>query len=204
MPIAPDLSSRPVFLIGGGPSAGRLGFKNMRDRGTVIAINDALKSLPWADIVFSADGSWAMRRIGPVSKFKGLVALALDPSTKVRFAQPFLRMKRVDGAAMATSPEEIPYGDNSGFGALNFAVACGAKRIALAGYDMNADGHWHAGYEWKTVAEKEPDRVSRWIKAFETVAPALKAAGVDVVNLNPESALRCFRFQTLGGFLEGH
>lgn len=88
---------------------------------------------------------------------------------------------------------------NSGFGALNLAACLGADPIYLMGYDMGpqkAQGWWHSGYP----RENPPDVYDRFLALFEKHAPVISSMA-NVVNLNPDSNLRCFQFSTLEAVL---
>ena len=85
-------------------------------------------------------------------------------------------------------------GNNSGFGALMLAIALGANPIYLLGYDMKIESktHWHSGYPNQN-AEKLRNRLLIFKKQFEEFANPIKKLGIDIVNLNPNSALSCFK-----------
>jgi hypothetical protein len=88
-------------------------------------------------------------------------------------------------------------GCNSGLGALNLALCLGASPIYLLGFDMKGgpDGkqNWHhADYPQVESA----GIYLQFIQAFEKIAKqANKKARI--VNLNPDSALRCFPFENI-------
>lgn len=92
-----------------------------------------------------------------------------------------------------TSAEGIGHGNNSGFGALNLAVCLGANPIYLLGFDMKHQAgrsHWHDGHP-------NPQReatVERFIQHFVRASIPIKRAGFRVINLNLDSALKCFEF----------
>jgi hypothetical protein len=89
----------------------------------------------------------------------------------------------------------LGHGGNSGYTALNMAVCLGANPIYLLGFDMKGDGKgnqswFHDGYK-KTQRESV---YKRFIENFNFAAPLIKEKGIKVINLNPESNLRCFDF----------
>jgi hypothetical protein len=195
-----DWASRPVVIVGGGPSVrpGSLE-QDIRGRATVVAINDAFRHLPWADAVFTIDIGWLRHRWIPLTLFAGQLICPADRKCPPVARRGTIRIITLCDDTMPQlnpSPDVVHYGENSGHGALTFAAANGARRIYLLGFDMNAPGgHWFGEYEWhcRFGARDYP----RWIRHFAVVAPMLQAAGVDVCNLNPLSAIRCFRFGTL-------
>ena len=195
-----DWSGETVFLIGGGPSAGQLDLERLRGKGRVIAINDSARPLPWADAVFTIDDSWVSMRSALLREFKGQKIFALQPKYQLPAAlEKCELLDRIDDTGLSRDPMRVFMGFNSGYGAINLAVARGAKRIVLIGFDMTTAGHWHGGYEWRCrfgVAEY-PD----WARSIEALAPQIAQLGIDVVNLNPNSAIRCFRFSTMNDLL---
>lgn len=94
----------------------------------------------------------------------------------------------------------IGHGNNGGYAALNLAVCMGANPIYLLGYDMRhkdivgKDGqletlsHYHSGHP---LPQMESD-VEGFIKYFNHASSIIRERGIDVVNLNPDSSLRCF------------
>lgn len=197
----PDIDwSRTVFLIGGGPSASHVDLKLLRGRGVVVALNDSLRMVSWADAVFTIDDSWVNRRLGMLKAFKGRKIIAAPREDVVGDIGEFESVERLVGVALSWDPRVVHQGGNSGFAAICAAAARGAKRIVLIGYDMVEAGHWHGGYEWKCRFGVRD--YPHWAKAFDAIAPSLARHGVDVINLNNASAIRCFRFAKLGEVLD--
>jgi len=96
---------------------------------------------------------------------------------------------------MTTSISEgLCHGENSGYAALNLAVCLGASPIYLLGFDgrLAPDGraHHHAEYPDPTTQTV----LDKFVGYFNQAAPILAGRGVRVVNLNPDSAIRCFEF----------
>lgn len=87
--------------------------------------------------------------------------------------------------------EGIGHGNNSGYGALNLAACLGANPIYLLGYDMKRDGNktnWHDGHP-----EQKGEHVPACFKKhFISAVKELNKKGIEVINLNPDSALGCF------------
>jgi hypothetical protein len=84
------------------------------------------------------------------------------------------------------------HGNNSGYGALNLAVALGANPIYLIGYDMKfRDGksHYHTGHDKTGFSERS---MASFPNAFYRTAPELKEKGICVYNVNTDTALRCY------------
>src|SRR5690606_39137386 len=82
-------------------------------------------------------------------------------------------------------------GRHGGHHAINLAVLFGVKRIVLLGYDLHR--REPGGYNWHN-RHKRPSPAHNYGPVYradlEATAPLLKAAGVEVLNGNPQSALR--------------
>lgn len=88
-------------------------------------------------------------------------------------------------------PSVINFGSNSGFQAINLAIAFGAKRIVLVGFDMTASngGTHFFGNHPKGLIQNA--NYERFIPAFERAAKKLPS-DIKIINCTPNSALRCF------------
>lgn len=150
----------------------------------VLAVNDAYRLVPGADVTYAADGEWWDVHHAHVR-------------TREMWTQDVLAARRhglslvlsARDRGMAMTGEMIHRGGNSGFQALNLAVLWGATRIVLFGFDMRGD-HFFGRHPapLRNTHDYQP-----FIEAFNEAAPQLRDAGIDVVNASPVSALRCFR-----------
>src|SRR5690606_32602905 len=142
--------------------------------------------VPWADICFSADGSWVTQRRQWLIGFQGRAILALPaawrPPRPIRERPRTRIIQRVDAVGVSTDPNVCYSGDNSGFAALNMAVAHGARDIVLVGYDLTEPGHWFGDYPW--TCRKGHADYAQWAANLEAIAPELKRRGVRVRNAN--------------------
>lgn len=190
----PRWSREPVFLIGGGPSAAEH-IEAVRGRGLCIAVNDSFRKCPWADGVFTIDDYWLSRRANELKAFAGAIVVGVP----LNFAKPLpADVERIEcrkGAQLSDDLQLCYEGDNSGFALLCWAIANGAQTIGLVGFDMDQAGHWHDGYEWKCRFGVKD--YPKWRRHFEMIAHLVRARGVDVVNFNFNSRIRCFRFDRL-------
>lgn len=190
------------FILGGGPSL--IGFDFARLIGEkTIATNRMFESAPFADILFSMDqrfyrwvntnalGATTRERFATFSGIK----LWLD-TMNLRYDSSIYYVRGLHAQRFPPSLKTgVWHGANSGYGALQVAMALGASPIYLLGYDMkHADGrsHSHSGYP----IPQRPHQVDHFRRPFEAQAPLITQSGIRVVNLNPDSALRCFEFST--------
>lgn len=88
---------------------------------------------------------------------------------------------------ISVDPEKIATGRNSGYQAINLAILAGAKTVLLIGYDGTTD-HWFGKHPVPTPESAGP----MYVEAARAGAPAIKAAGVRVINCSPGSAINAF------------
>lgn len=86
---------------------------------------------------------------------------------------------------------------NSGACAIGLAIAGGASRIVLLGYDcqqIEGKTHWHGDHP---KALSNAVSIKRWPAQFANVATAAQNKGVTVINASRATALKCFERQAL-------
>lgn len=167
-----------------------------RSSAPVLVTNNTHQAAPWADMLYAADLQWWEVHREATRAFKGLKVSASDP--------PYEEVKSLritDAEGYDPDPECIRTGGNSGYACVHIAAQAGAKRILLCGFDMRG-GHWHPDHE-RPLRTTPPITYDRWIARFGTLAPEMRARGIDVVNCTPRSALRCFPLADLEGCLDG-
>lgn len=108
------------------------------------------------------------------------------------------RLKRDNRPGLSTATDTICWNQNSGAASINFAVLAGAKRIMLLGFDMKPDDngrtHWVNGVNGTLYKKPStPTVLKNFIKKFPYVAEAAKRAKVEILNVNPDSALLDFK-----------
>lgn len=174
-----------------------------RSRCRIIAVNDAYRLLPFADILYACDGAWwdAHKGCPGFAGEKWSSHGGPDHNDKrlhgERYGLTLVRGSQchhggrgggcADGGLFSTDPTHIHYGGNSGFQALNLAILFGARRIALVGFNMDGRGHFFGAHPRPL---RNVDH-SRSVMTF-THAWRHRPAGVEILNATPESALRGF------------
>jgi len=186
-----------VAILASGPSLTREDVEFVRGKVPVIAINATYALAPWADVMYGADAKvfrWYWKK-GPAG-FEDLplracssLKYSLTKGAEVYGNVTILRRGQREGLSL--NPAILNTGDNSGYQAINFAVLAGASRILLLGYDMQkgpaGEEHWHADHPNHSRSPYQKFRVH-----FNGMIEPLKAAGVEVVNCSPRTALTCF------------
>lgn len=206
-----------VVCIGGGPSITPSAFAAVdhwrRDdtspdgaehaetkRRRIIAINNAYEPMPRADIAYFADASWheQHKARAPFLAFSGQKCSIEQTGDQIDDADVHLLRNDSRGGSfeggLSKNPNALRTGGNSGYQALGLAIAAGAGRVILMGYDMHfPDGksHWHGGHKFATG---ESLYKTAFCRAFLELAPTCP---VEVWNASPISLLTCFPFKEL-------
>lgn len=190
------------FIIGGGKSLESFDFSKL-DGELTIGINRAYEKLNPTILLCSDERLYGWIKQGKFGsdskdkfeKYRGLkVWVNNDDEIK---DQDIYHVTRLSDAWISESIRHGLYlGDNTGFAALNLAICLKANPIYLLGFDMKGENgkqaNWHNGYPEEQGSGVYP----RFIKSFETIAPLIKTdlRNLQVINLNPESKLKCFDF----------
>lgn len=168
----------------------------------VVAVNDAYRLLPAADVLYACDPDWWTLHAGcPGFAGEKWSSHELPHNDKRAVAAQYgLRLvPGRDAEEFSRDPGRIHYGSTSGFQALNLALLFGARRVVLVGFDMHSKRGRH-------FFGDHPEPLSNWMR-FETVVPFFRRAAaalspeVAIVNATPGSALDCFPMMPLEGAL---
>jgi len=173
-----------AWVIGGGPSLRGRDLSGLTSRGRVLGVNRAADFWP-VDATFTRDRVFRQKRR------YDLAAWAQDHEVYVAIRAGESH-DPLPGVRYLTLGEDVG-GLNSGHGAIQLALRKGARRIILLGFDLTETGagpsHWHEGHAWANG--KGQRYYERWAADFERIEVR---PGVEILNANPESAVRCFPF----------
>lgn len=196
------------FIVGGGPSLIGFDFERLRGKGRIIVINAAYLDVPFADVLFFMDGS--------KTTFYGLVHNSrlcdrpdcLEAWNNFAGHKVFLNLmgRKYDDVHSVRSigrmglshslRNGLYHGNNSGVGAVGLAACLHANPIYLLGIDCKFTGgktHYHGKYP-ATMTENV---FKSFIRDFERLNKFIQRTQFKVVNLNPDSGVRCFPFSTI-------
>ena len=141
-----DFDGEDVVIVAGGPSVTQEQIDYICGKAKVIAINDAYRLVPWADVLYGADAKWWRWHYENTKDFEGTkVCLRYNiGSDKIDTGwpddlYPELNALAFDGReGVSIEPGVIRCGKDSGYQAIQLAIQLGAKRIILIGYDMKS------------------------------------------------------------------
>ncbi len=195
----PSWPGETAFLIGGGPSLTPADVASVRGQGRVIAINDAYRLAPWADLLYACDQRWWTWHQG-VSSFTGPRFGLHSPADPITW--PHIQMLQNTGPlGLERDPSGVRTGLNSGYQAINLAVHCGVARIILLGYDLcrgpRYEAHWFGEHP-----DGPPSPYDQMREAFETLVAPLSEIPVEVINCSRRTALGAFPCRAIEGVLK--
>lgn len=160
----------------------------------IIGVNAAFMLGNWVSLMYFGDRSFFNKNMKRLYQF---------PNLKIRHAnlsdndkRYHHNIKRVDWdiklLGLCEDPRKIYWNRSSGGAAVNIAAHLGVKRINLLGFDMkphNGETHWHNHYgKFRTSGKHFNDFLLPW----HTIARDAKKWGIEILNVNPDSAIDVF------------
>jgi hypothetical protein len=195
-----------VTIIASGPSAATVDLA--RARGYVIGVNDAALHAPCqVDAVVSMDRLWTEHRWAWLVHRCGPTWLRRSAVQNVKDRWDELVIFECNHETNDPAPGQIN-GKHSGACAMNLALQLQPRRVFLVGFDMRrqpgrGSAYWHPPHEWSHPKGATTDgKYAEWALAFAGLARAFKAAGVEVLNVCPQSAIADFRKITPKQYLQ--
>jgi hypothetical protein len=179
----PDWSGRTVVCIASGPSLTAQDCDLVRASGhPVVVTNTTFRLCPWADVLFAFDGKWW--------KLYQQEVEATFPGRKISASKGAARY----GAESALDDQWFAIYRNSGACAISLAVAAGAARVVMLGYDagFSKDGrrHWHADHPEPL---ENATTLPAWGQQFAILARRSRQAGAQVRNASRHTTLQMFK-----------
>ncbi|WP_027517869.1 hypothetical protein [Bradyrhizobium sp. WSM1417] len=196
----PLFKGETIFCLASGPGLTAEICQRIRGR-RAIAINSSAVLAPWASVLFFTDSGWYEPRRELVANWAGLV-VSMSRTAKRELPD---KVKRVQGEGdpqalpgFSRGPHVIQQGRSSGHTAVSLAIALGASRVVLLGYDMRfVGGREHCHDEYKGAARDVEIYSREFVPGFAGWDEAARAVGVEVVNATEGSAVKEFRFAKL-------
>ena len=216
---------RTVFCLASGPSMTPAVAERVRGLDTIV-VNSTCYLAPWASILFFTDSGWfetgrasalwgkpgddIWPRRAFVESWPGLV---VSMSRSAKRVLPG-KVKRIVGVGAPPFPprqhgkpgfpphSHVQQGRSSGHTAVALAIALGAARVVMLGYDMRVvGGREHHHDEYTGTPRDLGLYANEFAPGFAGWREAAEASGVDIVNATPGSAVTEFRFADLDDLL---
>lgn len=206
--INPVWTDEPCIVAASGPSltkevAQKVRFARWLNGWRAIAVNDAYKLIPRADVLYACDNlwwnlhgkcegffgeKWSSHEVDKHSK-----EIHGNDKRKAADAYGINLVEGRDGDEFSFDPSFIRYGSNSGFQAINLALLFGCTRIVLVGFDLRYVGgqaHFFGKHPPGLPQIRDQDYQNFAIR-FERAQKKLPAH-ISIVNATPGSMLKCF------------
>ena len=191
---------RDVYIIGGGPSLEGFDWELLREEYT-IGCNSAFRlGYPICNMCIFGDAKFWDAYQEELLNFTGPVFT--NCATVITRAPQWLYTSPRKNNGLFT--DALGWAGNTGSSAINLAIQLGAKRVLLLGFDMalNEEGqnNWHK-YGLDNVGEAQ---FTRFKNGFKGVVADWKEkfSEVEIINLNPQSALTGFPKMSFEDFYE--
>jgi hypothetical protein len=192
-PFKDRFTNQTALVFATGPSLTKLWHPERPLLCPAIAVNDAHRIVPGADILYGTDVAWWQHHQA-VPGFKGLRVGYRGPGPA---GVAWLQGSGTEGFDSRLG--YVRHGFNSGHAAVHLAAQLGAVRIVLVGFDMrdpNGKAHFFGNHS-RQIERRHLDHYARWIGIFAVLAKELEKRGIQVLNATPGSALKCFPFVRL-------
>lgn len=162
----PDLwRGAEVVVLATGPSLTEAAAEAVRGL-PCVAVNASFRRAPWAAMLVAHDAAW-WEANPEAQAFEG-VKLCGQPGAAGALE---VRMRR---EVVQLRPGHTVDFASSGLLAIRIAVACGAARIRLLGFDPESGEHWHRG-------PKVPEHLRGvWAAGLRAITEEFAARGIEV------------------------
>lgn len=190
-----------VFVLASGPSLTQDVCDKVKGHKAIV-VNASYKLAPWAPVWYFTDGHIYEKYTDDVLSWPGEI-VTMSVTAKEELDQG---VKRVKGEGDPAFPfvsfppvghHAIRQGRSSGHTAVSLAIALGASRVPLLGFDMRVvDGREHHHDEHKGPRDHE-QYAREFVPAFAGWNAAALASGVEIYMCTPGSAVTEFPFAAL-------
>lgn len=192
--VDPRWSGQPAIVAATGPSLTADVIERCRGQ-FVIAVNDAMRVMPWAAVGYACDAAWWIHYDGcPDFAGERWTSHSLSPKNDkadIAGRYPLKIVRGEESSGFSADPTVIHYGNNSGFQAVNLALLFGADPIVLVGFDMRTVDRMHHFFGNHPSPLRTSSVYQQWIARFELAAKMMPNRG-RIINATPGSALKCF------------
>jgi len=188
----------------GGPSLEHFRWNLLGADKFVVGINRSYEVLPNAQITYFTDDDWyeVHKKRGFLNHKSVKIKGSLNPNKLQNDGHIYQFFLKGD-QGLSTTPGVLHHGSNSPYAATNMLIQWGFKKIYLLGIDMQhgrkdtkskskKKTHWHDGH--RRIDSEGAFR--GFVKKWGTMAQQAKDMGVEIINVNNNTALKAFPIKT--------
>jgi hypothetical protein len=192
-------AGQTVFCLASGPSLADVDLTRLRGR-RIITVNSSCHHAASAgldgELLYFGDETWYRDHLEAVEAWPGMIVTRWTRAKRLVPRIKLIQMEQRPDFPINGAPS-IRKGRSSGHAVISLAVAMGAARIVLLGYDMRVvDGRSHCHDDYSQA--DHPDLyATEFLPHFDGWNAAALARNVNVVNATPDSALTEFEFTSL-------
>jgi hypothetical protein len=182
-----------AVLLATGPSLTEDDVEFVKGKARVVAVNDAYRLAPWADVFYASDVPWWARHHQHLAECQGMkFTVGQSRTPKPIKGLPDVQVLRNTGTlGLERDPSALRTGLNSGYAAINLAVHFGVSRILLLGFNMSpVNGQRHFFGNHKGLNNSSD--YNRFARKFESLVEPLRTLGVSVTNCTQPTRLTAF------------
>ena len=183
-----------IFIIGGGPSLQLECLESIRDQ-RIIAVNQAFRSAPFADVLYFGDGQFYKDNLIDIRGFGGLIVSSYAQIPGIGKGWPGVRRvgRSIPYGIQSEKQGHVAWNNNSGASAINVAYWLGAERIVLLGFDMKpSQGRKHSWHDHYPKRPRNWNPYPRHMIGWPTIHEDAKKLGIEILNCNEDSAIKEF------------
>jgi hypothetical protein len=200
----PNWVNKPLVVVAApGPSLRHaLPWVKANQHVPVIAVQNAVDLLPWADVLYACDNRW-WKEFDGYRHFRGAkwsshTNKAVNDKEECQLLYGLNIVHGKDQNGFCLDGQSIHYLCNSGMQAVNLALLFGATCVALVGFDWRqVDGRSHFFGEYTNLGN--PVFGKQWTRHAEIAAKTLPET-IKIYNCTPGSALTCFPMADLDDY----
>jgi len=181
-----------TFIIGGGPSIKNQDLSLIKDK-HIIGCNAAIYLGNWINILFFGDQKFYDADINPHKEAVDNFPNKVISCSKFAVNKENIEYWPSDDKNPLGKEGYLPWADhggNTGCAAIALAYKLGFKQILLLGYDMKPVNGFH-NYHDHYIKHPHNNIYKKFEKPIIRLAKELEGK-VEVINLTPESELKCF------------
>ncbi len=182
-----------VVIAACGPSLTQEQIDYVRGKARVIAVNDAYRFAPWADVLYSADYKWWKHHF---AKLDGVSSIFVTAQHDPQPVSPRVNLIGYDCDGQKSSFENRGFvrGSNSGAEAMHLGYLMGPpERILLLGCDCTSQGSKTHFFGKHPPGLEVGSDYNAFRHSFEVIGREIMKRGVPVINCSPVSTLTCFQ-----------